>query len=142
MSLDRAVQQLKERGLKLTPQRLEILKILVGAARPLTAQEVFQAVRAVHPHVSLDTVYRNLTMLTGAGLANQVNLQNRESARFEFQGEGHHHHHMVCLECGKSFCVESCPEPLLRARPAEDPDFRVVGHAFEVYGYCTACQSR
>lgn len=140
MQLDQVVGQLKERGLKLTPQRLEILRILVEAGRPLTAQEVFQAVRAVHPHVSLDTVYRNLTMLTSSGLANQVNLQNRESARFEFQGEGHHHHHMVCLECGKSFCVDSCPGPLLNARPADDPNFRVVGHAFEVYGYCTACQ--
>lgn len=142
MNLEPVLRKLKAQGLKLTPQRTEILRVLMGSHRPLSAQEVFHAVRAAHPNVSLDTVYRNLTMLTGAGLANQVNLQNRESSRFEFQGEGAHHHHMVCLGCGRSFCVPACPTPLLDARPAEDPDFRVVGHAFEVYGYCSGCQSQ
>lgn len=128
--------------MKLTPQRLEIVRILVEATEPLSAQEVTQAVRAVHPNVSLDTVYRNLAMLSEAALVNQINLQNRESTRYEFQGEGGHHHHFVCLGCGKSFCVESCPTPEVQSRPTEDPNFRVVGHAFEVYGYCTGCQAQ
>ncbi len=140
MNFDGVLHRLKQQGLKLTPQRLEILRILVEAREPLTAREVAQAVRATHPHVSLDTVYRNLTTLTECGLVNQVNLQNRESTRFEFQGEGGHHHHFVCLRCGKSFCVESCPRPLVTLKPTADPGFRVMGHAFEVYGYCTPCQ--
>lgn len=142
MDLNSVLAQLKQQGLKLTPQRMEIVRILMEAGRPLTAQDVAQAVRATHPHVSLDTVYRNLAMLTECGLVNQVNLQNRESARFEFQGQGNHHHHFVCLGCGKTFCVESCPVPHLNATPAEDPGFQVRGHAFEVYGYCTVCQDQ
>lgn len=141
MDLESVLQRLKQQGLKLTPQRLEILRIVMEARQPLTAQEIAQAVRAAHPHVSLDTVYRNLTLLTECGLVNQVNLQNRESTRFEFQGESGHHHHFVCLECGRSFCVESCPSPLMHLKPAADPGFKVMGHAFEVYGYCTACQA-
>jgi len=140
LNLHRAVQKLKERGLKLTPQRLEILKIVMEAGRPLTAREVIEAARATHPHISVDTVYRNLTVLTQCGLLNQVNLQNRESARFEYQGEDGHHHHFVCLECGKSFCVEWCPTATMHAVPAQDPGFRVLAHAFEVYGYCSRCQ--
>lgn len=141
MNRDGVLQRLKQYGLKLTPQRLEILRIVMEAERALTAQEVVQAVRAAHPHVSLDTVYRNLALLTRVGLVNQVNLQNRDSTRFEFQGEGEHHHHFICLECGKTFCVESCPTPMIDARPPEDPGFKVVGHAFEMYGFCTACQA-
>lgn len=139
MNLPHALERLKQRGMKLTPQRLEILKILMASGRPLAAREIAEAVRAVHPHVSLDTIYRNLTMLTEAGLVNQVNLQNRESTRFEFQGEGHHHH-FVCLGCGKVFCVAECPTPQALRAPPGDPGFKVMGHAFEVYGYCTACQ--
>lgn len=141
MDLDGVFKRLKQWGMKLTPQRLEMVKILTEAREPLTAQEIAQAVRAVHPNVSLDTVYRNLATLSEAGLVNQINLQNRESTRYEFQGEGVHHHHFVCLGCGKSFCVESCPTPAVNVKPADDPGFRVVGHAFEVYGYCTACQA-
>lgn len=141
MDLAAVLQRLNERGMKLTPQRVEIVKILMDANEPVTAQEVAQAVRTIHPHVSLDTVYRNLTMLIECGLVNQVNLQNRESTRFEFQGNSGHHHHCVCLGCGKSFCVESCPTAWFNPKPTEDPGFKVMGHAFEVYGYCTACQA-
>ena len=140
MNFHSAVRRLKERGLKLTPQRLEILRIVMEAGRPLTAREVMEAVRATHPHISVDTVYRNLTVLTQCGLVNQVNLQNRESTRFEYQGEDGHHHHFVCLACGKSFCVEWCPTATMHAVPAQDPGFRVLGHAFEVYGYCSQCR--
>ena len=141
MELSRVVQRLRERGLKVTPQRLELLKALMAARQPLTARELARAVRATHPHVSLDTVYRNLGVLVECGLVNQINLQNRESARFEFQDEGTHHHHLVCLGCGKAFCVDWCPARSASVRPPADPGFRVVGHAFELYGYCSACQA-
>lgn len=140
LSLDAIVAAVKARGLKITPQRLEILRVLAAAEEPLTAQEILRAVRATQPQVSLDTIYRNLALLTEQGLIGQVNLQNRESARYELQSEGRHHHHMVCLGCGKSFCVELCPSALTTVRPREDPGFKVVGHAFEVYGYCSNCQ--
>lgn len=140
LDLQSALAQLRKRGLKVTPQRVAILKALMVARRPLTAREVTDAVRASHPHISLDTVYRNLTVLTQFGLISQLNLQNRECTRFEYQGEDRHHHHFVCLECGRSFCVEWCPTATLLAAPAQDPGFQTLGHAFEVYGYCSRCQ--
>lgn len=135
------MEHLVAHGQRQTPQRTAILRALIEARRPLTAQEVAGRVRVTYPNISLDTIYRNLTMLRDAGLVNQVNLQNRESARFEFQAEGQHHHHFICLGCGKTFCVEPCDLPLLAKSPQDDPDFRVVGHAFEVYGFCSKCQS-
>lgn len=137
-----AVQRLHDAGLRVTPQRTAVLQALMGAAEPVTARAVWQEVRAAHPSVSLDTVYRNLTALVHHGLINQVNLQNRESARFEFQGDAGHHHHFVCLDCGRAFCVEACPVPAVTARPDDDPGFEVRGHAFEVYGLCSGCQDR
>lgn len=141
MEFEQTLSGLKARGFKLTPQRVEILRVLASEGRPVAAQEVFAAVRQVLPNISLDTVYRNLAMLTQDGLTNQVNLQVKESARFELQGPEHHHHHLVCLGCSRSFCVETCPLPL-DVKSTEDPRFQVVSHAFEVYGYCSACQEK
>lgn len=132
---------LRERGLRATSQRIAILEALGAAGRALTAREIHQRVRATHPTISLDTVYRTLAALTAAGLVGQINLQNREAARFELQADAHHHH-AVCLGCGQSYCLPGCP-PGLGAPPAVPvPGFRVVGHAFEVYGYCPACDGR
>lgn len=140
MRLDNVVAQLRKRGLRITPQRREIIKALLSSKRPLSAREIADHVRRVYPQISLDTIYRNLATMAQVGLVNQINLQNRESSRFEFQGDDGHHHHVVCLDCGVTYCVDVCPLPATTVTPPEDPGFRVVGHAFEVYGYCKSCQ--
>jgi Fe2+ or Zn2+ uptake regulation protein len=139
MELKEAVIQIRTAGHKLTPQRMEILRVLIAAGAPISALAVLARVKETYPYISLDTVYRNLSMLSNTGLVNQINLQNKGTALFEFQGEAHHHH-AICLECGKSFCVDSCPLPKVVPLPAEDQSFRVVSHAFEIYGYCSKCQ--
>jgi Fur family zinc uptake transcriptional regulator len=139
MELKEAVGQIRAAGHKLTPQRMEILRVLIAAGAPVTAQAVLTRVKETYPYISLDTVYRNLAMLSNTGLVNQINLQNKGTAEFEFQGEAHHHH-AICLECGRSFCVDACPLPRVVPLPAGDQNFRVVSHAFEIYGYCSQCQ--
>lgn len=136
-----ALRWLRQRGLRATSQRIAILEALDDAGRALTARELHERVQATHPTISLDTVYRTLAVLTAAGLVGQINLQNREAARFELQGDAHHHH-AVCLGCGASFCLPGCPPGVQQVRPSAVPGFRVVGHAFEVYGYCPACDGR
>lgn len=140
MEFQEAVRHIKEQGYRLTPQRAEILRALIEAGTALSAQAVLARVQQTYSCVSLDTVYRNLAMLTETGLVNQVNLQNKGIARFEFQGQSHHHH-AICLQCGRSFCVDDCPLPTPLPMPAEDPRFQVVRHAYEIYGYCSGCQA-
>ena len=141
MEFRTALQILRTKGHKLTPQRMEILRVLVSANAAISAHAVLERVRAVYPCISLDTVYRNLAMLTSTGMVNQINLQTKGTALFEFQGEAHHHH-AICLHCGKSFCMNFCPLPAQISLPPADPDFLVVNHAFEVYGYCSVCHAQ
>lgn len=138
MNLDDSLACLRNRGVRVTPQRTEILRALINAGRAITAQDVQEQVRAAGLHVSIDTVYRCLTTLAALGLVNQIHLQNRGCSHFEFQGAGHHHH-AVCLICRRSFCLDECPLISELPVPTEDPGFVIVGHALEVYGYCAAC---
>jgi Fur family zinc uptake transcriptional regulator len=141
MEYQEAVRRLREAGHKLTPQRTEILRALMSAGVPMSALAVLARVRETYPYISLDTVYRNLSMLTTTEMVNQINLQHKGTALFEFQGEAHHHH-AICLDCGKSFCVDSCPLPKVFPLPSSDQQFQVVSHAFEIYGYCSSCQAQ
>ncbi|OYT72253.1 MAG: transcriptional repressor [Chloracidobacterium sp. CP2_5A] len=138
MTFDEALSVLKKRGQKMTPQRSVVLRTLMESPRPLTAQEVHREVTKAHPHVSLDTVYRNLTLLTDVGLVHQSNLQNRDVARFEFQGN-EHRHYAICLSCQKSIRLDWCPIETKLMTQALRKQFSVVKHAFEVYGYCAEC---
>lgn len=139
--MDPILTQLRNSGYKLTPQRTEILRILRGSKKPMSALEVHEELRVQYPHISLDTVYRNLTLFTSIGMVSHINLQNPGSALFEFQGS-EHHHHAVCLNCHRSFCIQNCPFPAPQAVEVDGQagEFQVLSHAFEVYGYCDRCK--
>jgi Fur family transcriptional regulator, zinc uptake regulator len=139
MTFDEAVQTLKRQGQKLTPQRMEVLRILMDANAPLSVQDVYRRIKPHQPSISIDTIYRNLTMLTDTGLVHQTNLQNRDVARFEFQGD-EHRHYAICLQCQRAIPLDLCPIESVLNSQALKKNFSIVKHAFEIYGYCMDCR--
>lgn len=137
MTAEAIYRELKARGHKLTPQRELIIGILLNAAGPMTAQAIFEAVARKHPHISFDTVYRNLGLLSDLGLVNRLRLRKRFSCHYEMAGS--HRHHLVCLGCGASFPLAYCPFEGVAEHLQEQGGFRIVDHAFEIYGYCRIC---
>ncbi len=135
----KALELLKSEGLRITPQREDILHLLARRPGGHSVQDVFQEIRKKHRSISLDTVYRTLSTLANLGVLSQIKLHGADLV-YEFQGAGHHHHHAVCLTCGNSLCLSECPLPEGFFRDLERREFRVVNHAFEVYGYCASCQ--
>lgn len=134
-----ALALLKSEGLRITPQREDIVQLLAKRKGRHSVQAVFQEVRKVHRTISLDTVYRTLSTLANLGVLSQIKLHGADLV-YEFQEAGHHHHHAVCLNCGDSICLTVCPLPKNFFQDLERRDFRVVNHAFEVHGYCAACR--
>jgi Fur family transcriptional regulator, peroxide stress response regulator len=86
----------RRRGLRLTPQRLDIFRALVEAADHPTAEQLHQRLLRKMPTLSLDTVYRTLGILIRHGLVIKVETVESQ-ARFEVQ-EGPHHH-LICHIC-------------------------------------------
>ena len=76
MDFDSALDKFKaislEKGLRLTHQRLEILRELVGAKDHPSAEMVFGRVRRRLPTISLDTVYRTLSTFDELGIIMRV----------------------------------------------------------------------
>lgn len=145
MSLEELLELLKEKGLRLTPQRQLILAVLIGTTKqdgqPLSAEEILVQVHVRYPGVSLDTVYRTLSTLKKAGLVTEVNFRD-DCRRFELTMQGEHHHHLVCMGCGTTCEVPFCPVDYLARVQASYPDFEIEDHSFTLYGYCKKCSRR
>ncbi len=139
MTLNDTLLRLKTLGVKITPQRQEILKVLLGEERYYSAEEILKKVQERYPAVSFDTVYRTLYLLKRLGLVVELNFQGGHR-RFEFNHEDKHHHHLVCLKCGKSQKLSCCPTDCLTRIKKEHPEFAITSHSFEIYGYCRKCQ--
>ena len=90
------VSLLKQSGLKVTPQRLSVLRILDRHTHP-TIDELYDEILKESPSVSLATVYKNLNTLKDEGLVVEVNIVNQK-ARYDIYE--YQHIHVVCESCG------------------------------------------
>ena len=134
---------LKEKGLKITKQRMVVLKALASCEdKHLTAEEIYEIVKADFPEIGLATVYRTIQVLVGLDLVESIQLGDGY-VRYEigkFQGEEtHHHHHLICLECGKIISFRDDLLDELEARIMESASFQVINHEVKLYGYCKEC---
>lgn len=98
------MELLKDRGLKATPQRISVLKILDRHMHP-TIDELYEKICEENPSVSLATVYKNLNMLKDEGLVVEVNMPNQK-VRYDIFS--HPHIHVVCECCGGVEDYEFC----------------------------------
>lgn len=126
----------KAKGVRLTPQRLEIFREIASSLEHPDAEAIHRSVHARMPMVSLDTVYRTLWMLSDMGLISVLGVR-RESVRFDANPTKHHH--FVCIRCGLTRDFES--EKLQALRLPENVKMLgdVVSTHIEVRGVCETC---
>ena len=95
--MKRYEEQISHSGLRLTPQRREVLDVLLKKRDHPTATEVFMRVKKHRASISLATVYNCLETLVDCGLVRQVNV-DREPTRYCPNLE--EHGHFICNKCG------------------------------------------
>jgi Fur family peroxide stress response transcriptional regulator len=96
--LQKLINLSRERGLKLTPQRMVIFRILSKADQHLTVDEVYQKAKEEHPMLSAATVYRNMEQMVKTGLLSYL---GRSGNAMRYDTNLDEHHHFVCDGCGK-----------------------------------------
>ena len=107
MEQDLFKRLLREKGLKVTSQRMLVLEIMAEhPGEHLTAEEIFDLARHSYPEIGLATVYRTLQVLVDLRIIDKISLDDG-SARYELGQElgssRHHHHHAICLGCRTVF---------------------------------------
>ena len=88
---------LREEGLRLTHQRLEVAREIALTVEHPDVESVYRGVRTRVPTISLDTVYRTLATLVDRGLVSRV-ATTAGPARYDANVTRHHHY--VCTRCG------------------------------------------
>jgi Fur family zinc uptake transcriptional regulator len=126
---------LKDHGYKYTDKREIILEVFFNEKRYMPAREIMCFMEERYPNISLDTVYRNLSLLEELGILEATEFQGERQYRFSCSSEDHHHH-VICTKCKKTIHFDMCPMEMLNAMFV---DFKITGHKFEIYGYCKDC---
>ena len=132
----RLLAVLRERGLRVTPQRIVIHRALCSQSRHMTAERVLASVSDVLPGTSLPTVYATLELLEGLGLVRRVGTGN---GAVVFDSRVEPHAHTVCQRCGAIADLEGTAAPDDALSRAGATGF-VPDHAqLVVWGLCAGC---
>ena len=68
---------LKEKGLKVTNQRLLVLEVLADHRDThMTAEDIYDLVKEDYPEIGLATIYRTLQLLLNMQLVDRINLDD------------------------------------------------------------------
>jgi Fe2+ or Zn2+ uptake regulation protein len=127
---------LRERGMRVTPQRVVVHRALSELDRHVTADELLDAVTERLPSVSLPTIYATLELLEELGMVRR--LQRSGTTLFDPRTEPHHH--LVCTSCGAVEDLDSALDSAALERAAAGHDFMPERIEAIVHGRCRDCR--
>jgi Fe2+ or Zn2+ uptake regulation protein len=127
---------LRERGQRVTPQRLVVARVMEELSRHATAEVVFGEVSARMPGVSLPTVYATLELLEELGLVVRVAT---EGGAIVYDPRTDEHHHLVCRRCAAIADVDAKVQTAAAVAAARAVGFAPDSAQVVVRGLCADC---
>src|ERR671914_1472078 len=131
-------RNLRERGLRVTPQRILIHRAFADLGRHATAEEVLARVAPRLPNASLPTVYAALELFEELGIAHRVAAG---SATALWDPRPERHQHLICRSCGAVEDLDVRIDAGTALRAARRRGFRPEGSELIVSGLCERCQT-
>jgi Fur family transcriptional regulator, peroxide stress response regulator len=134
----RLITGLREKGYKLTLQRLEIISLLSKDMTHPGAMDILIKVRKKASQISMSTVYYTLDMLKKEGLIQEIEFYDQDN-RYDVNVTNHIN--LICKKCGR---IDDLPGgiTLSYAQVQQKTDFQAVAMRYEYYGYCKNCRGK
>ena len=89
------IDKLRDKGLRVTPQRLAIYEAIVKLSNHPTAENIIEYIKTNHPNIAVGTVYKVLDSLTENNLLTKVKT---EKDIMRYDAVLSNHHHLYCVE--------------------------------------------
>lgn len=123
------------KGIHFSQQRIAIMDYLMSHRTHPTAEEIYQALNAKMPTLSLTTVYNTLRLFAEQNAIQIVNIEEK-NARFDACMEAHAH--FQCTKCGAIYDIGL---PAADGLPANPSLKDYIVHSTQIYykGICPKC---
>jgi len=137
--MERFVAYLRQKNLKVTQERLDIVREVFSTDTHFEAADLVIRLRQQGKRVSPATVYRTLPLLIDSGLLRQSFLSSGRQTYYEHTLGPKGHEHMICVRCGKVIEFTSAPLEEALRQIAKEHGFRSERRRIELFGVCSDC---
>ena len=121
---------LREKGFKVTPQRLAIYNVLSNTTEHPSAEMIFSKLQEFYPTMSLATVYKTIEILKEIELVQILNV-GEESFRYDANTDTHPH--VRCLVCNRVDDIYGVDESAYVKEISEKTAYRLSGQQFYLW---------
>ena len=136
---DELIAALKKRAYRLTPQRLELLRLIADSQGHPNAAQIYERIRGRFPTMSQATVYKTLALLKEIGQVLEIDLHGDS----HYDGHRPHPHpHLVCTQCSQIVDGELELDPLVIRQLEQASGYRITHPQVTLYGLCPQCRSK
>ncbi len=139
MTKESIIARMKEKGLKITPQRLAIIQVLIerGNLHPGT-RLIYKEAKKMRRSLSLSTTYATLKEFSRYGIIKTLEFDKMEN---RYESNITEHINLICKGCKKIMDFK-LPFEIDTNEVARKSSFRVTDRRFEYYGYCEECKKK
>ncbi|MHB1394781.1 MAG: transcriptional regulator PerR [Clostridia bacterium] len=133
------IKYLKEKGYKVTPQRIAVYDILKNTKEHPSVDMLYNRLQPVYPTMSLATVYKSLEVFKELELVQELNVGED---KFRYDANVNQHPHITCVKCGK---VEDVDDEMLfdlSGQVESKTGYQLVSQQLYFFGNCPSCRGR
>ncbi len=131
------LSMLKERDFRLTPQRLELVRLIAVSEGHPSAAQLYAKIQEKFPTMSHATVYKTLALLREMNQVLAIDL--RDDSHYDGNRPGPHPH-LICTKCNQIVDGELEIDPSLLKKLEETSGYRILRPQITFYGLCPDCK--
>jgi Fur family peroxide stress response transcriptional regulator len=134
---DELLSALKARDYRLTPQRVELVRLIAASEGHPSAAQLFAKIKVQFPTMSQATVYKTLTLLKEMGEILEFNL--RDDSHYD-GNRPEPHPHLICVQCNRIMDGDVALDMESVQKLEEESGYTILRPQITLYGLCPECK--
>lgn len=134
---DQLISALKERNFRLTPQRVELVRLIAVSDGHPSASQLYTTIKRKFPTMSHATVYNTLTLLKEMNQVLEIDLHNDS----HYDGNRPQPHpHLICIQCNKIIDGEVALDQESLRNLEQASGYKILHNQISLFGLCPDCK--
>jgi len=134
---DELIATLKEHNFRLTPQRVELVRLIAVSEGHPSAAQLYEQIKRKFPTMSPATVYKTLALLKELGQVMEIDL--RDDSHYD-GNRPQPHAHIICMKCNKIVDGEMLLDTEIVTQMENMSGYSILRPQLSFYGLCPDCQ--
>ena len=137
--MDQMLSKLRDHEFRITPQRIEVLRVLAASDGHPSVEMVYEKVRQEFPTTSIATVYKTVNLLKQINEVLEIAFpdgSNRYDGNKPFP-----HPHAICVRCRKIIDLDLDSLDEMKKEVALETNFKILNHRLDFFGICSNCMA-